>query len=437
MGVTGHGGGLEGHAFQLELAGLDLRQVEHVVEDGQQHVARLPDDVEPVLLGSRQPASGHGLGHAEDAVQGRADLVAHIGQELGLGPVGGLGRGPRGPRRGVGPLERLRRPVALAEDVGGRQGADEDRQHEQLGHELAVQAVAAGHVGDGAEAVGGQGHREEGHAQHRDRRPGHAGAEGGEDQQRIDQQEGHRAGLGKGDDADGDRRGQQAPPLEPVGVGRVGGARAVQGEQDRRRGKHQAQPVLAGPLGPAPDVVVRTALDKDLEGLAHQGLGHRGGQGDADEGGQPAEARQVGRRAAEGAGHEGGQEAERLVEARVEQVMRQALVDHGVVHEVDGEAGGGEQQPRTARHHQQPRHDHAVGQVEGRGAHRVLAQHVQAESGNGVDGQQGGDGRGPPRTFGRPVQAPAVVHGWCCPVAARRTDPRSKNKLCLKFLILI
>ena len=32
------------------------------------------------------------LGHAEDAVHGRADLVAHVGQELALGPVGRLGR---------------------------------------------------------------------------------------------------------------------------------------------------------------------------------------------------------------------------------------------------------------------------------------------------------------------------------------------------------
>ena len=37
------------------------------------------------------------LGHADDAVHRRADLVAHVGQELALGAVGGLGRflGPR------------------------------------------------------------------------------------------------------------------------------------------------------------------------------------------------------------------------------------------------------------------------------------------------------------------------------------------------------
>ena len=31
------------------------------------------------------------LGHAEDAVHGRADFVAHVGQEIALGLVGGYG----------------------------------------------------------------------------------------------------------------------------------------------------------------------------------------------------------------------------------------------------------------------------------------------------------------------------------------------------------
>ena len=33
----------------------------------------------------------HQLRHADDAVHGRADFVAHVGQELALGPVGGFG----------------------------------------------------------------------------------------------------------------------------------------------------------------------------------------------------------------------------------------------------------------------------------------------------------------------------------------------------------
>ena len=42
------------------------------------------------LLG-RQLGVEQQLGHADDAVHRRADLVAHVGQELALGPAGGLG----------------------------------------------------------------------------------------------------------------------------------------------------------------------------------------------------------------------------------------------------------------------------------------------------------------------------------------------------------
>ena len=46
---------------------------------------------ELALRGVDVAAEGE-VDHAEDAVHGRADLVAHVGQELALGPAGGLGR---------------------------------------------------------------------------------------------------------------------------------------------------------------------------------------------------------------------------------------------------------------------------------------------------------------------------------------------------------
>ncbi len=49
------------------------------------------DAGEAVLLG-RQGRAQEQLGHADHAVEGRADLVAHVGQELALGGAGGLGR---------------------------------------------------------------------------------------------------------------------------------------------------------------------------------------------------------------------------------------------------------------------------------------------------------------------------------------------------------
>ena len=91
VGAAGQFGRVEGRGLQLQLPGFDLRQVEHVVENGQQGLAGLLDDLHPLALNRRQGLGGHDLGHAEDAVERGADLVAHGGQEGALGDVGGLG----------------------------------------------------------------------------------------------------------------------------------------------------------------------------------------------------------------------------------------------------------------------------------------------------------------------------------------------------------
>jgi len=79
----------QGHA-----AGLDLGQVEDVIEDAEEKAAGLADNVEafPLLVG--QVAHGHDLGHGQDAIQGRPDFMAHIGQELRLHQVGVVGAVP-------------------------------------------------------------------------------------------------------------------------------------------------------------------------------------------------------------------------------------------------------------------------------------------------------------------------------------------------------
>ena len=82
---------VEVQRLQLELARLDLGEVEDVVDDRQQRLAARAHGlgVAPLLLvqlGVQQQP-----GHADDAVHGRADLVAHVGQELALGDVGRLG----------------------------------------------------------------------------------------------------------------------------------------------------------------------------------------------------------------------------------------------------------------------------------------------------------------------------------------------------------
>jgi hypothetical protein len=75
-------GDREGHVFELEAAGLDLREVEDVVENRQQRLRRQLHGREALPLFRRQLAVEREAGHAQDAVHRRPDLVAHVGEEL-------------------------------------------------------------------------------------------------------------------------------------------------------------------------------------------------------------------------------------------------------------------------------------------------------------------------------------------------------------------
>ena len=76
----------------VSIAGLDLREVEDVVDEGQERLAGLLDHVEVLSLLGAELGLEHELRHADDAVQRRANLVAHVGQELALHTVGRVGR---------------------------------------------------------------------------------------------------------------------------------------------------------------------------------------------------------------------------------------------------------------------------------------------------------------------------------------------------------
>ena len=82
---------------QRRAAGLDARHVEDVVDHRQEIFAARADvgAVFLVLVGAEraEDAALHHLGEADDGVERRAQLVAHVGQELGLGAVGALGLG--------------------------------------------------------------------------------------------------------------------------------------------------------------------------------------------------------------------------------------------------------------------------------------------------------------------------------------------------------
>ena len=83
--------------IEADAAGFDLRHVEDVVDDVEQVLPALVDvaAVFLVLVGAERPEHPgfHDLGEADDGVERRAQLMAHVGEEFGLGLVGFFGAG--------------------------------------------------------------------------------------------------------------------------------------------------------------------------------------------------------------------------------------------------------------------------------------------------------------------------------------------------------
>ncbi|CDP51104.1 hypothetical protein [Devosia sp. DBB001] len=85
---------IDGLDMQHHLAGLDLGDIEDVVDHGEQVLAGGADLLEignllaaPIELGLFEQE----LGIAEHGIERRAQLMAHLGEELGLGAIGALG----------------------------------------------------------------------------------------------------------------------------------------------------------------------------------------------------------------------------------------------------------------------------------------------------------------------------------------------------------
>ena len=74
--------------LHLDLLGLDFREVENVVDDRHERIGRRLDRFHVLALVGGEIGFESQLGHAENAVHRRPDLVAHVGQEFALGPVG-------------------------------------------------------------------------------------------------------------------------------------------------------------------------------------------------------------------------------------------------------------------------------------------------------------------------------------------------------------
>ena len=80
---------------QLELAGIDLGEVEDVVDDVVKMLAALVDELGVFRLARLERAHHpqlERLGETDDRVERRAQFVAHIGEELRLGDIRPLSR---------------------------------------------------------------------------------------------------------------------------------------------------------------------------------------------------------------------------------------------------------------------------------------------------------------------------------------------------------
>ena len=76
--------------LEFELAGFDFREVQNVVDDGQQRRAAVADGLCVITLQAVKLRVEQELGHAEHAVHRRADLVAHVREKFALRAIGGF-----------------------------------------------------------------------------------------------------------------------------------------------------------------------------------------------------------------------------------------------------------------------------------------------------------------------------------------------------------
>ena len=152
----------EGPGLQLQLARLDLGEVQDVVDDRQQGVTAAPDGLGVVALLGVQRGVEQQAAHADDGVHRGADLVAHGGEEGRLGRRGGLrlvpggvevglatgrqgalgGQGPRHLVQALADLPQLRRsgPWCPRPELAVAQPPDGGEQPFDGGDDVLVQA---------------------------------------------------------------------------------------------------------------------------------------------------------------------------------------------------------------------------------------------------------------------------------------------------------
>ena len=86
---------IERLGLDIHAPGLDLREIEDVVDDRQQRIARLTDRRDVIALLGVERCIQEKAAHSDDRVHRRADLVAHRREERAFRLVGGLRGGAR------------------------------------------------------------------------------------------------------------------------------------------------------------------------------------------------------------------------------------------------------------------------------------------------------------------------------------------------------
>src|SRR5271157_1834760 len=82
---------IEFDGVEFDPAGLDLGEIEDVVDDGEQRIGRGAGGLDALPLLLVELGVERQFRHSQDAVHGSPDFVAHVGEKLALGETGGGG----------------------------------------------------------------------------------------------------------------------------------------------------------------------------------------------------------------------------------------------------------------------------------------------------------------------------------------------------------
>src|SRR4051812_27354872 len=85
-------GELTGRQLQFDPSGLDLGDIQNVVNQGEKAFSATVDDVQVFALLLGNIAVAQQTREAENGIQRRAQFVAHVAQEGALGAISGIGR---------------------------------------------------------------------------------------------------------------------------------------------------------------------------------------------------------------------------------------------------------------------------------------------------------------------------------------------------------